>query len=150
MVRKEPNLKAGDDRLHPGVSLQLFDGDITQGVGVLPLATALRHAQEAVQVKGYNARQPHKPAYTGWASVLVGVANQSCIETCCSGQCCYCSVQNVCVTAAADVAEGCYCLATQGRAGQVLDESRQMLNVQCAEASQKYCMQRVQQSAQSR
>ena len=54
------------------------------------------------------------------------------------------------MTAAADVAEGCYCLATQGRAGQVLDESRQMLNVQCAEASQKYCMQRVQQSAQSR
>ncbi len=67
MVRKEPNLEAGDDRLHPGVPLQLFDGDVTQGVGVLPLAAALRHAQEAVQVKGYNAREPFKPANTGWA-----------------------------------------------------------------------------------
>ncbi len=38
----------------------------------------------------------------------------------------------------------------QGRAGQVLDENRQLLNVQCAETSQTYCMQQVQQSAQSR
>ena len=55
MDRKEQDLEAGDDRLHPGVPLQLFDGDVTQGVGVLPLAAALRHAQEAVQVKGHNA-----------------------------------------------------------------------------------------------
>ena len=67
MVRKEANLEAGDDRLHPGVPLQLLDGDITQGVRVLPLAAALRHAQEAVQVKGNNARETHKPKYTSWA-----------------------------------------------------------------------------------
>ena len=67
MLEREQDLKASDDGLHPGVSLQLFDGDVTQGVGVLPLAATLRHAQEAVQVKSYNAREPYKPAYTGWA-----------------------------------------------------------------------------------
>ncbi|KAA6426742.1 MAG: hypothetical protein FRX49_03067 [Trebouxia sp. A1-2] len=72
------DLEAGDDRLHPGVPLQLLDGDVTQGVGVLPLAAALRHAQKAVQVKGYNAREPYKPAYTGWCSSPDGVGHQTC------------------------------------------------------------------------
>lgn len=93
MLKGEQDLEASDDRLHPGVLLQLFDGNVTQGVGVLPLAAALCHAQEAVQVKGYNAREPHKPAYTGWAYVLAGIASQSCIAACCSGECCYCSEQ---------------------------------------------------------
>jgi len=54
--------------------------------------------------------------------------------------------RHVCVTAAAAVAGEYYSLATQGRAGQVFDEDKQLLSVQCAETAQAYCMQRVQPS----
>ncbi len=50
------------------------------------------------------------------------------------------------MTAAAAVAGEYYSLATQGRAGQVFDEDKQLLSVQCAETAQAYCMQRVQPS----
>ena len=49
------DLEASEDRLHPGIWLQLLDSDILQGVWVLPLAAALRHAQEAVQIKSNDA-----------------------------------------------------------------------------------------------
>lgn len=49
--------------------------------------------------------------------MVVGDANQSYIAMSCRDESGYCSVQAcVCVTAAAVVAEGYYCLATQGRA----------------------------------
>ena len=58
---KQWYLQAVNDGLHPGVQLQLLDSRISQGVGVLPLAAALCHAQEAVEIKGNNAWQASKP-----------------------------------------------------------------------------------------
>ena len=55
------DLDAVEDWLHPGVQLQLLDGHILQGVRVLPLAAALRHGQEAVQVKSNNAWKAFEP-----------------------------------------------------------------------------------------
>lgn len=55
------DLEASENRLHPGVWLQLLDSDILQGVWILPLAAALHHAQEAVQIESNNARKPFEP-----------------------------------------------------------------------------------------
>ena len=57
------DLEASEDRLHPGIQLQLLDSDILQGVWVLPLAAALHHAQEAVQIKSNNAWEPFEPVH---------------------------------------------------------------------------------------
>ncbi len=47
---------------HPPIQVQLAHTHVAHAVGALPLASALSHLQEGVQVKGSYTLDPGKPA----------------------------------------------------------------------------------------